>query len=79
MAGLFEEHYMYGNILALTKCIFGLIQVVHHCFKEYINTKTLKVGLKQCKTYPCTSYIKNKLKAYIIFVFIYDTLDIIYK
>ena len=62
MAGLFEEHYMYGNILALTKCICGLIQVVY-----------------QCKTYPCTSYIKNKLKAYIIFVFIYDTLDIIYK
>ena len=43
----FEEHYNYENILKLTKCIYGLLQAAHNCFKEYIKNMNLKVGFKK--------------------------------
>ena len=74
MVGLPDKQYIYGNILALTKCIFVIIKVAFHCFKEYINTMTLKVGFKKYNTYPCNLYITKKLKESIVIVCIYYTI-----
>ena len=38
---------MYDDILALIKCIYGLVQTSHIWFKEYIKTMAIKAEFKK--------------------------------
>ena len=57
------------------KYTYSLVQAARYCFKEYIKTMTLKVGLKTCNTDPCILWRVNKLETVIVIVYVYDTLE----
>ena len=50
MAEVLKENYMYEDILALNKYIYGIVQAECCWFKEYIKTINLKVDINQFKT-----------------------------
>ena len=67
---------MYEDIGTLIYSIYGIIQAVRCWFGEYITTMTLKVGFKQCNTYPCVLYRLNSLGTEIGILYVDDTLEI---
>ena len=62
--------------MTLIKSIYGFVKAEYLWFKEYIKTKNLKVGLKQCKINPCLIYRVNELRTTIVVVYIDDKLVI---
>ena len=71
-----EEKYTYKYILTLIKSIYSLVQASNFRIKEYINTMTLKAGIKQWNTDTCILYGLYDIGTEIVIVYVNKTLEI---
>ena len=74
MAGETKK-YMWGGILELIKCTYGLVQDEHYSFKEYFKIMTINELFHEWKSYPYLLYIMKKTRTVIFIIWVYGMLS----